>query len=372
MRKNEVKVRCALPLTMTTLDIAHRRLANQHIAGAGFERPGEAVRWLGAVQAQDYLGSLWALGLRMRRAIEAEIEQAIADKTIIRTWPLRGTLHYVAAADVRWMLKLVAARTIARAAPRYRQLELDEATFAKSKRVLLRALRGGKQLTRPELAAALHRAGISTGSQRLIHILNRAALEGLICYAARRGKQFTFALLEEWVPAAKTFERDEALAELARCYFRSHGPATLQDFAWWSGLAIADARAGLEMVKSRLLQEVIGGRAYWFSASRPAVKEASPTAYLLPAYDEYTVAYQDRSAALNPLHAKESGKGIFHPTIVVDGQIVGTWKREFKKNSVVIMPSYFTRLSRAREGAVAEAASRYGEFLAASAVLSAG
>ncbi|HEX8922520.1 MAG TPA: winged helix DNA-binding domain-containing protein, partial [Pyrinomonadaceae bacterium] len=252
---------------MTTLDIAHRRLSNQQISGTLFKKPSEIVGWLGAVQAQDYLGSLWALGLRTQHAVEEEVEQAIAAGTIVRSWPLRGTLHYVAAADIRWMLKLGAPRTIARAASRYRELELDEATFAKSNRVLARALQGGKQLTRLELAAALNRAGIPTDGQRLIHLLNRSALDGLTCYAARRGKQFTFALLEEWVAEARTLERDEALAELARRYFTSRGPATLQDFVWWSGLTTADARAGLEMAKPHLTKEIIKGQTYWVSSS---------------------------------------------------------------------------------------------------------
>jgi hypothetical protein len=355
---------------MTILDIAHQRLHSQRIAGTRFEKPGDVVHWLGAVQAQDYLGSLWALGLRMQRASEAEIEQAIADKAIVRTWPLRGTLHYVAAGDVHWMLGLSAPRTIARDARRYRQLELDEATFAKSRRTLARALQGGKQLTRPELAAALNRAGIST-DQRLIHLLNHAALNGLVCYAARRGKQSTFALLDEWVPAAKTLERDEALAELARRYFTSHGPATLQDYVWWSGLTTTDARAGLEMAQPRLVREVIDGQTYWLSSSTPVAKSATPTAYLLPPFDEYTVAYKDRSAVLDLSYAKQVnvGNGIFNPVIVINGQVVGTWKRTWKKGAVMITLSPFTSLKKAETRALTMAAHQYGAFLDLPAVL---
>src|SRR5215213_6614289 len=231
---------------MKTSEVARLRLHNQGIAVSRFKNPADVVRWFGAVQAQDYLGSLWALGLRLPGAREAEVERAVADRSIIRTWPLRGTLHFVAAEDVHWMLELSGARTVARAASRYRQLGLDEATFAKSRRVIVRALEGGGRLTRPELAAALERSGIATDGQRLIHLLNRSALEGLTCYAARRGKQFTFALLDEWAPSGKSLTRDEALAELAGRYFESHGPSTLQDFVWGSGLTSVDARAGLE------------------------------------------------------------------------------------------------------------------------------
>lgn len=361
---------------MTTNDIARRRLHHQLIAATRSGQPAEpagpvgVVRWLGAVQAQDYLGSLWALGLRLRRASEAAVERAVADGEIIRTWPFRGTLHYAAAEDVRWMLGLSAGRTIKRAASRYRQLGLDEATFAKSGRVLARALRDGKQLTRHELAAALNRAGVATDGQRLIHILNRSSLEGLTCYAARRGRQFTFALLDEWAPATKRLGREESLAELAARYFESRGPATLRDFVWWSGLTGADARAGLETAKPRLAREVIDGQTYWLSPSAPGAKQdESPTAYLLPAYDEYTVAYKDRGAMLPPSSAGRAGAGLLNPVVVIDGEAVGNWKRALKKETVVVTPSLFRALSKREKQALAAAAEAYGEFLGLRAVL---
>lgn len=348
---------------MINLDIAYQRLHNQYIASATFEKPGDVVQWQGAVQAQDYLGALWAIGLRMRNAVEADIEQAMADGVIVRTHPMRGTWHFVAAADIRWLLTLMAPRRIASNASWYHRLELDDATFAKSNAVFAKTLQGGKQLTRQELAAALGQAGISTEGLRLTFLLSRAELEGVIASGARRGKQFTFALLDELVPVSKTLERDEALAELARRYFTSHGPATLQDFVWWSGLTAADARAGLEMAKSQLIQEAIGGQAYWLSPSTPTAKVASPTAYLLPPYDEYTVAYKDRTAVLDPAYAKQTGNGIFSPTIAVNGQIVGTWKRTFKKDAAAITPSPFTSLSEAQNQAIAAAAERYSKFV---------
>jgi len=348
---------------MRTFDIARRRLHSQRVGAATTERPADVVRRLGAVQAQDYLGSLWALGLRLRRADEAAVERAVEDREIVRTWPFRGTLHYVAAEDVRWMLALSAARTVARAASRYRQLGLDEATFAKANRVLARALGGGKQLTRHELAAALNRAGVATDGQRLIHLLNRSSLDGLTCYAARRGKQFTFALLDEWAPSSRKLEREEALAELAARYFKSRGPATLRDFVWWSGLTTADARAGLETTQPRLVSEVVDGQTYWLSPSTSSAKEESPTAYLLPAYDEYTVAYKDRSAVLPPSSAQRADSTLLNPVVVIDGEVVGTWKRALKKETVVVTPGLFRKLTKAERDAVAAAALRYGEFL---------
>ncbi len=356
---------------MTNRDIAHQRLHNQYISRATFENPHDVVTWLGALQGQDYLGALWAIGLRMQQATEASIEQAIADKTIVRTWPMRGTLHYVAAADIGWLLKLMEPRAIAVTAFRNRQLELDEATFKKSYNVLTRALEGGRHLTRPEIARALERAGISTANYRLAHILYRASILRLICFGARRGKQFTFALFDEWVPECKTIERDEALAELARRYFTSHSPATLNDFIWWSGLKAADARASLEMVKPQFVQEVVRDQTYWFSQPA-AIKKDATKVYLLPPFDEYTVAYKDRSAVLDPTYAKlmNTGYGIFKPIVVVGGEIAGIWKREFKKNSLVIEVSPFNSLTKADQKRITVAADRYSKFLGLPAKIS--
>jgi hypothetical protein len=356
---------------MTSPEIARLRLHTQHIAGARFEKASEAVAWLGAVQAQDYLGAVWAIGLRMRNAVEADVERSIADRTIIRTWPMRGTLHFVAAADIRWMLELLTPRVVANNAQwLLRDFDLDESAFARSKDLFARALQGGKRLTRNAMYDVLDAGGVSA-SQRGRHILTRLAQDGFICFGAREGKQQTFALLEEWAPAARRMARDESLAEIAKRYFIGHGPATLQDFAWWSGLTMTDATAGLEMAKRSLAQETINGQTYWLDPSTPTTKDPSPTAYLLPAFDEYTVAYKDRSAVLDPAYTKQanSGNGIFYPTIVVDGQVVGTWKREMKKDTLVITPSHFAKLKRAETCAITEAATRYGKFLGASFVL---
>jgi hypothetical protein len=357
---------------MTISDVARLRLNNQHIARAKFERPGDVVARLGAVQAQDYLGSLWAVGLRLRNAVEADIEQALADRTIIRTWPMRGTLHFVAAADARWMLELLTPRVVANNSQRLlRQFDLDESAFARSKDLFERALEGGKRLTRNAMYKALEAGGVSAAGQRGLHILWRLAQDGVVCFGARQGKQQTFVLLDEWAPKAKRMSRDESLAELAKRYFTSRGPATLQDFAWWSGLTIADAGAGIDMAKRSLAKEAINGQTYWLASSMTFTKDPSPTAYLLPAYDEYTVAYKDRSAVLDPAYAKlpNYGHGIFNPTIVMDGQVVGTWKRALKKGSLTITPSSFAILKRAETRAISKAASRYGKFLGASVVM---
>jgi Winged helix DNA-binding domain len=355
---------------MTNSDIAHFRLHNQRVAGAMFKQPTDVVAWLGAVQAQDYLGALWAVGLRMRNAVEADIERALADRTIIRTWPMRGTLHFVAAADIRWMLELLTPRIVANIAQcLLRDFDLDESAFARSKDLVARALQGGGQLTRNAMYKMLEAGGVSA-SQRGRHILWRLAQDGLICFGPREGKQQTFVLLDEWAPKTKRMSRDESLAELAKRYFTSRGPATLQDFVWWSGLTTADARAGLEMAKRSLAQEAINGQTYWLASAPPAGKDQSPAAHLLPAFDEYTVAYKDRSAVLDPAYTKlaNTGNGTLYPTIVVDGQVVGTWKRTLKKDSLAISTSPFAKLKRAETHAINEAATHYGNFLGAPVV----
>lgn len=352
---------------MTTPDdIANQRLHNQHIAHHPFETPAEVVRWLGAIQAQDYLGALWTIGLRMNQATEAAIEQAVADRTIIRTWPMRGTLHFVAPEDARWMLNLLTPPVIARTAARHRQLELDEAVFARSKDLLVAALQGGKQLTREEMYAVLERGKISATGQRGYHILVQLAQEGLICWGPRSGKQQTFVLLDEWVPQSRQLDRDEALAAVATRYFTGHGPATLHDFMWWTGLKAADARTALDLAAGQLAQDSMDGKSYWMALDSPALPSPPPSAYLLPGFDEYLLGYTDRGAALAPQDAPKihpGGNGVFSPTIVVDGRVVGSWKRTLKKRAVTIEFDPFRPFTDAEQDAIAEAAGRYGDFL---------
>jgi DNA glycosylase AlkZ-like len=349
---------------MTSRDIAHYRLINQLIASARSREPLEVVAKLGAMQAQDYLGALWAVGLRLADAAEAAVERAIAERQIIRTWPMRGALHFVAPADVRWMLELLAPRIIAGSARRCLELELDDTVFVRSRKIFVRALQGGRQLTRSALMDLLERAKISTANQRGYHILWRLALEKVLCCAARSGKQPTFALLDEWVPETPSLDRDAALAELARRYFTSHGPATLQDFAWWTGLKVADAKAGLESVRSELSSETMDGAVYWIHGDLAVPPEAPRVAYLLPGFDEYFLGYTDRSAVLEPRHPAFSAKnGMFPSTIVIDGRVVGTWKREITKEEVIVTACPFTSLKKAEKNAFAVAAEHYGRFL---------
>ncbi|CAA9352025.1 MAG: hypothetical protein AVDCRST_MAG93-7167, partial [uncultured Chloroflexia bacterium] len=237
---------------MTHAQIAHRRLVQQQVATSKFSQPHELVAWMGAMQAQDYLGSLWAIGARVPGSTETMIEAAVAEGSIVRSWPMRGTIHWMAAVDVRWMVELLAPRVIQSSQGRLRQLGIDAATLSASADVLARALQGGKQLPRPALYEALEQAGIGAEGQRGIHILGQLAMRQLLCIGPRAGKQPTFVLLDEWIPPVQQLGREEALATVATRYFTSHGPATRQDFVHWTGLTIADAKAAIASVSSQL------------------------------------------------------------------------------------------------------------------------
>ncbi|HXF60615.1 MAG TPA: winged helix DNA-binding domain-containing protein [Caldilineaceae bacterium] len=358
---------------MTPEYIAQARLASQQVASSQCSQPGEVVSRLGAVQSQDYASSLWAVGVRLPGATEAAVERAIAERRILRTWPMRGTIHMVAAEDAGWMLALLTPRVLAASARRRQQLDLDDATLARSEALLVKALEGGQQLPRDEVYRLLEAAGISTAGQRGYHILWQLAQRGLVCFGPHQGKQPTFVLLDEWAPHQRRLARDEALAELAQRYFTGHGPATLQDFVWWSGLTMGDARAGLESVASQLTKVEANGQVYWMSQATPATIEPAPRAYLLPAFDEYLLGYRERSAVLDPRHAQQvapGSNGVFRPLIVIGGRVVGTWQRAHKKNAVVVTASPFMTLSQDEQQALAAAAEPYGRFLGKSVVLS--
>ena len=357
---------------MKNFDITRLRLFNQRLSTTSFKNPDDVVGWLGAVQAQDYAGAKWALGQRIKNATDAAIEQAFNEGKILRTHVMRPTWHFVKPEDIRWMLALTAPRINALSAYYYRQLELDKDIFKRSNAVLTKALQGGKQLARAELTSLLQENGIATGELlRFTYLIIRAELDGIVCSGARRGQQFTYALLDERAPHSPTLERDEALAILAKRYFTSHGPATLQDFGWWSGLTMADARKGLDSLKSELIHEVENGQTYWFADSAPP-RNPSLSACLLPDYDEYTVGYTDRSAIFDISHVKKldsRGSELAQYVIILDGRIAGTWKRIIKKSEVVIELAPFSNLTKAENRAIVDAAARYGKFLGLSVLI---
>jgi hypothetical protein len=353
-----------------TLNIPRLRLHNQLVSQTDFTEPGQVVEALGAVQAQDYAGAKWALGLRLTNTTDSAIEKAFEDGKILRTHVMRPTWHFVTPADIRWMLELTAPRVRALLAYNDRQLGLDQAMFKKSHAVLKKALQNNQHLTRSEMGPIFEKAGIAVEGLRLGQLLMHAELDGLICSGARKGKQFSYALLEERAPEARALERGAALAELSKRYFQSHGPATVHDFAWWSGLNMADIRQGIESLRPELETEVIDGKTYWFSplASEPA---PVPGALLLPNYDEYTVGYTDRSAIFDASDKDKLGarESILAQSILVEGRVAGLWKRTLKKNEVVIELAPFGLPNKAQNQALVEATQEYGRFLELPVVL---
>ena len=326
-------------------DILRLRLRRQLIERSPDSKaanPADVVARLCAVQAQDYAGALWAVGLRSSaHTTSADVERAIAEARIVRTWPMRGTLHFVAPADVRWMLALLAPRMIARAAGRHAQLNLTKEDFARARDIFENALSGGRSFTRAEMIAALESGGVSTAGQRGYHTLGVLAQQAVLCLGPMAGKQQTFVLLEEWVPPVHepALDRETALARLANRYFEAHGPATLADFAWWSGLTKTDARTGINGAADDLECFAADETTYWLPAGvlrtsarpptrRGAGKTAVPSVHLLPAFDEYMLGYTDRTPQL--------------------GQHARLTARASRRTGCSTRPSWSTAVSRAR------------------------
>lgn len=352
--------------SMPRLDICNQRLANQHLSKQALEQPSEVVRLLGAVQAQDYGLAKWGVAQRTRYATDAVIEKEISEGTILRTHVLRPTWHFVVAADIRWMLALTAPRVRMVLAHHDRTLGLDEAVLRRSKAAIAKALEGGKQLTRAELSKVLQRDRIRTDdTQRLARIVMHAELDAIVCSGARRANQFTYALLDERVPPTKPLERDTALVELAKRYFTTRGPATADDFAWWSGLTKTDAKRGLQELASELEQEIVDGRQYWFTSTE-RIRTKSPRAHLLPNYDEYFIGLKDRSAMLASLTALGFGGDVSFlggHILMIDGQVIGGWTRTFSGGKAIVGLKGPRTLGDAERRSIAREVQRFAAFL---------
>jgi len=351
--------------------LIRQRMIHQHLLEPDFTRPAEVVGWLGAVQSQDYEGAKWALGLRAPALTAASVEAAFDAGEIVRTHIMRPTWHFVLPEDLRWMLALTAARLNRKMATYDRRLELDDALYARSNATIRAALQGGRYLTRQELAAKLREAGIEPGSvQRLAHLMMRAEQDAVVCSGPRRGKQFTYALLDERLTGPqRRLEGEEALAELARRFFQSHGPATLRDFAWWSGLTVADGRAALALLRPQLEQIDLDGKTYYFSHSVDVSGWPSPVAHLLPNYDEAIGSYVDHYFSTDPRY-RQAWDDIYGPgflkyshLLLVDGLLVGLWRRAPRKNGLEIGLRPFGALTPDEVSAIMECARRYEAFL---------
>ncbi len=357
---------------MKSSDIARLRLHTQRIMPPKFETPRAVVAWMGAIQAQDYYQAVWAIGARISSATLKTVEHAIENGEIMRTWPQRGTIHWVVPEHIKWMLQLGAARIVARDARRLAQLDLDVPVMQRIEPIFREALAGKKRLTRVQMFEVLNNAGIATTAQRGYHILWYMAQTGVICLGPMRGKEQTFALLDDWTPNTPILPREEALAALANLYFTSHGFATIHDFAWWTGLTITEARKGFESIKSQFISETIGKKTYWVHADHAAPTDHPRGVVLLPGFDEYLLGYQDRSDVLDAAHAQKvvpGNNGVFFPMIVIDGQIEGTWKRAIKRDKVIITRDTFRSLTDDEIAGFEAAAQRYAAFHGLDAVL---
>jgi hypothetical protein len=349
---------------MNKRDMAQWRLHNLRLESAPLPAPEAVVSWLGAVQSQDFGPAKWSLAQRTPGTVDAAVDRAFADGAILRTHILRPTWHFVSPADIGWLLELTAPRVHALNAYYYRRLGLDDGVFERSTAALAGALEGGAQRTRRQLAAALEGAGIELGGFRLAYLLMHAELDGIVCSGAPRGKQQTYALLEERAPQAASLPREQALVELTVRYFTSHGPATVKDFGWWSSLTAADIRQGLELAGSRLQREVVDGVAYWFAGSPPPTRPASPQVHLLQGYDEYLVGYSQSKSVLNLAgRALLATRPVFNGVAILDGQLAGHWKRTVGRDTVAFEVALYEPFDDAQTKALQAAADRHGEFL---------
>ena len=356
----------------TSTELIFERLQHQQLIHSSMKDPASVVACLGAMQAQDFSGAKWGVGLRAPACHEANIEDAFNHGHILRTHVLRPTWHFVAAEDIKWMLALSGPRVHAANQYYYKQSGLDAKVFARSCAMMSRVLEGGDFKTRAELAVALKKAKVPADGLKLAYIMMHAELEGVITSGPRRGKQFTYALLDERAPTAKTLDRDAALAELVKRYFTSHGPATVRDFVWWSGLTGADAEAGIEAVTPKLQQETIDGRIYWSAPSRAARATKGSRAFLLPNFDEYLIAYKDRSAVMDATlgaNIVARSNGAFPHHLVIDGTLAGSWRREVKGNTVSVEVAPYRKLTPVQTRAVMSAVDCYGEFVGLPAAL---
>ncbi len=346
------------------MDILRLRIANQWLARPARRTPEEIVAWLGAVQSQDYAGAKWGVAQRSSQLTDAALDTAFAEGRLLRTHALRPTWHFVTPADIRWILLLTAPRVHQANTYVYRQCQLDRRLLSRSRSILERAL-DGQTRTRTELAVLLEAKGIHAATLRLAYLMMHAELEGVICSGPRRGVHFTYALLDQRAPRQATMTRNEALLEMTRRYFQSRGPATVRDFAWWSGLTMKEAKTGVDMIQPRLERIVDRGLTYWFVAPEGRVPPSAADVHLLPNYDEYLIAYKDRDLVLRNrrLERATARSDVFSNYVVRGTVLAGTWRRSVSKSDVHLEVQTYARRSGAFARALARAVKRFSAFV---------
>ncbi|HEU5290451.1 MAG TPA: winged helix DNA-binding domain-containing protein [Cyclobacteriaceae bacterium] len=354
---------------MTDTDIIRIRLDNQQLSATNLQTPAEVVHWMGAMQAQEYAMAKWAIALRLKNVTESTIEKEFNDGAILRTHVMRPTWHFVAPEDIRWLLMLTAPRVHAANAYMARQVEIDKKLLTRTNNIIAKALEGGKFLTRTALEKILLKNKIKIDGPkpgqkgiRLAYIMMYAELEQLICSGPREGKQFTYALIDERVPAVKKISREEALAKFAQRYFTSRGPVTVQDFAYWSGLTVKDAIAGAASLDSKFIRETVNGQEYIFLPPSNKKKITLDTSFLMPDYDEYGMSYKDRSILKSKKLQGHKASIVFNRMVVINGLIEGTWQRTMSKNKVDVEIVPFTTLSKSQKTTVASSVKRFQSF----------
>jgi hypothetical protein len=341
-----------------------------HALTSQLDTPLAVAERLLAMQAQDFAAACWALGVRAAKAKQTDVIAALEQGEIIRSWPMRGTLHFVPACELGWMLQLTTPRMLTGLARRHRQLELDDADFTHAREVVVEALTGGGSLGRAELMELWERHGIRTTGQRGYHLIYYLAQTGVICWGPPHRSQQSLVLLDEWAPNQRRLDDDEALGEFLLRYLAGHGPATLKDYVWWTKGTMAGARTGLAIIRGSVTAVEVDGTTYWMtteladSAGRPAAR--ARTLHVLPGFDEYLLGYQDRTPVLAPEFADRivpGANGIFKPLIVSQGRIAGTWRRTANGTRVTIEAQPFEPLSATERTGFAAGVRGYGRFL---------
>jgi hypothetical protein len=332
---------------MTSNELLRRRMQNQRLGKPDFTGPAEVVQWFCAMQAQDFLGALWSVGQRVVKSTEQDIEAAIARRDIVRTWPMRGTLHFVAADDVRWLTSFLAPRVITRAKSIYREQGLDTPVLEQGRKIIERFLEKNGAMTRQQIYDELERNKLAVTGQRGLHFIGYAAQSLSICVGPREGKQHTFVLLDEWIPKSRLLSHDESLLEVTRRYFDARGPATVNDLCWWTGLTQKEALRGIDMAKDQLVNVRIGEQDY-FMKDEQAKRSSAASVSLLSWFDEFIIGYKDRSATFDPTAAKfikVPKNGLYTPVILINGKIAGNWKRSFVKGEVKVEVNLFRKFT---------------------------
>lgn len=351
---------------MTTSDIIRIRLFNQQIAAREFTTPQEIVRHLGAMQAQEFAMAKWAIALRLQADLtDADIERAFNNGEILRTHIMRPTWHFVAPEDIRWMLSLCGPRVLGGNKSMENQLELDAKTFKKANDIIAKSLESNNFLTREEIRSELEKKMKVGDGQRLAYIMMQAEQIALICSGPRKGKQFTYALIDERTPSTKPITREEALAKLTERYFASRGPATIHDMAVWSGLTLKDVREGVSNLPKDFIREIIDEKEYIFKPVEAKLTKVHQSTFLMPDYDEYGMGYKDRSAIKTTKALPYWGNNgtPYSHWLVVDGTIEGTWEKVVQKKTVSVKTTPFSSFTETQEKKVLSAVKKYESFM---------